>query len=124
MALVWRTGERKLLQVRILSPPPSPAEAAGYGGRSPPVDHREGGLRHVMYYVYILYCRDNKPYTGCSNNLPERMRRHEKGEVPATKEMLPVKLVSYTAFCDKYKAFKFEKYLKSGSGRAFLKKHF
>lgn len=28
------------------------------------------------------------------------------------------------AFKDKYLAFNFEKYLKSGSGRAFIKKHF
>jgi putative endonuclease len=35
----------------------------------------------------------------------------------------PIKLISYFAFSDKYIAFEFEKYLKSGSGRAFLKKH-
>ena len=28
------------------------------------------------------------------------------------------------AISDKYKAYEFEKYLKSGSGRAFIKKHF
>jgi putative endonuclease len=31
----------------------------------------------------------------------------------------PWKLVSYTAFADETKAAAFEKYLKSGSGRAF-----
>ena len=30
----------------------------------------------------------------------------------------------YIALQDKYKAFELEKYLKSGSGRAFIKKHF
>gem|GEM_PF-5744630 len=30
---------------------------------------------------------------------------------------------SYFAIPDKYKSFEFEKYLKSGSGRAFIKKH-
>jgi len=29
----------------------------------------------------------------------------------------------YFAIPNKYKAFEFEKYLKSGSGRAFIKKH-
>ncbi|TRZ64951.1 MAG: GIY-YIG nuclease family protein, partial [Spirochaetia bacterium] len=30
---------------------------------------------------------------------------------------------TYITFNDKYKAFEFEKYLKSGSGRAFINKH-
>ena len=34
-----------------------------------------------------------------------------------------MKLHCYFAFEDKYTAYNFEKYLKSGSGRAFLKKH-
>lgn len=76
-----------------------------------------------MYYVYILNCANNKPYTGCTENLKERLERHQKGYVPATRPLLPVKLVSYFAFNDKYIAFNFEKYLKSGSGRAFLTKH-
>ncbi|MDO8575945.1 MAG: GIY-YIG nuclease family protein [bacterium] len=77
-----------------------------------------------MYYVYILGCSDGKPYTGCTDNLRERIERHKKGYVPATKERRPLSLACYTAFADKYKAFEFEKYLKSGSGRAFIKKHF
>lgn len=76
-----------------------------------------------MYYVYILNCSDGKPYTGCSENLKERVDRHNKGYVPATKSRLPVKLIAYFAFNNKYTAYNFEKYLKSGSGRAFLKKH-
>jgi predicted GIY-YIG superfamily endonuclease len=44
--------------------------------------------------------------------------------VPATVNRLPVELVFYFAIDDKYKAFSFEKYLKSGSGRAFTNKHF
>ena len=76
-----------------------------------------------MYYVYILSCSDGKPYTGCTDDLKDRMVRHQKDNVPATKERLPVKLISYFAFSNKYTAFNFEKYLKSGSGRAFLKKH-
>ena len=77
-----------------------------------------------MYYVYILKCRDDNLYTGCTSNLKERIERHKNGHVPATKERRPVELVNYFATKDKYKAFEFEKYLKSGSGRAFIKKHF
>jgi predicted GIY-YIG superfamily endonuclease len=76
-----------------------------------------------MYYVYILLCCDKKPYTGCTSDLKDRIKRHESGNVPATKNRLPIKLVSYFTFPDKYKSFEFERYLKSGSGRAFLQKH-
>jgi len=77
-----------------------------------------------MYYVYILNCSDNHPYVGCTDNLKDRIDRHKKGYIPATKDRRPINLVNYIAFSDKYKAFEFEKYLKSGSGRAFTKKHF
>lgn len=76
-----------------------------------------------MYYVYLLQCKDNKPYTGCANDLKDRFSRHTAGQIPATKDQRPVKLVSYFAFSNKYSAYNFEKYLKTGSGRAFIKKH-
>ncbi|HJW18038.1 MAG TPA: GIY-YIG nuclease family protein, partial [Flavisolibacter sp.] len=59
---------------------------------------------------------------GCTENLKERLQRHSNGYVPATSSRLPVEIIFYCAFQDKYKAFAFEKYLKSGSGRAFMKK--
>ncbi|KKQ36558.1 MAG: excinuclease ABC C subunit domain-containing protein, partial [Candidatus Levybacteria bacterium GW2011_GWC2_37_7] len=74
-------------------------------------------------YVYILKCSDGKPYTGCTDDLKDRVVRHQKGFVPATKGLRPLKLINYFAFSNKYTAFNFEKYLKSGSGRAFIKKH-
>lgn len=77
-----------------------------------------------MHYVYLLICKNNRPYTGCTDNLKDRIERHNNGHVPTTKLLLPVKLISYFAFCNKYTAYNFEKYLKSGSGRAFMKKHF
>ena len=77
----------------------------------------------MFYYVYVLWCADNKPYVGCTDDLKARILRHQRGYVPATKARLPVKLLAYFAFQDKYTAFNFEKYLKSGSGRAFMKKH-
>jgi predicted GIY-YIG superfamily endonuclease len=77
-----------------------------------------------MWYVYILQCNNGQYYKGCTSNLEERLERHTKGYVDATKHLLPVTLVTYIAFTDKLKAFAFEKYLKSGSGRAFSAKHF
>lgn len=76
-----------------------------------------------MYYVYILKCKDGY-YTGCTSDLKDRVLRHQNGKVPATQSRLPISLEMYVAMKDKYKAFELEKYLKSGSGRAFAKKHF
>jgi len=75
-----------------------------------------------MYYVYSLKCKDGF-YVGCTDDLKDRVSRHVNGHVPATKGRRPVSLEFYVAMTDKYKAFGFEKYLKSGSGRAFINKH-
>ena len=76
-----------------------------------------------MYYIYSLKCKDGY-YIGCTDNLKERIDRHQKGNVPVTATRLPLKLDFYFAVDDKYRAFNLEKYLKSGSGRSFIKKHF
>jgi predicted GIY-YIG superfamily endonuclease len=51
------------------------------------------------------------------------MIRHQKGLVEATKGRLPISLEFYFAVSEKYKAYKLEKYFKSGSGRAFINRH-
>ena len=75
-----------------------------------------------MYYVYLLKCADGTIYTGCTSNIEERLIRHKKGYVHYTQTKLPVSLISFSAFTEKFKAFEFEKYLKTGSGRAFARK--
>ncbi|MFA6376456.1 MAG: GIY-YIG nuclease family protein [Candidatus Paceibacterota bacterium] len=75
-----------------------------------------------MFYVYSLKCKDGF-YIGCCEDLKERLERHKNGNVPATANRLPISFEFYFAIPDKYKAFEFEKYLKSGSGRAFIKRH-
>jgi putative endonuclease len=77
-----------------------------------------------MYYVYVLICNDNRTYIGCTNNLKDRLQMHNSNYIEATKNRTPVALKLYFAFDKEITAFKFEKYLKSGSGRAFMKKHF
>ncbi|MEK7577526.1 MAG: GIY-YIG nuclease family protein [Patescibacteria group bacterium] len=42
----------------------------------------------------MLKCNDGKPYTGCTDNLKDRLDRHQKGNVPATKDRPPVKRAS------------------------------
>ena len=75
-----------------------------------------------MWYVYILKCRDGRYYTGCTNDIVDRLKRHSRGQIHFTMSRLPVHIISYTAFKDKYKAFNYERYLKSGSGMAFRNK--
>ena len=76
------------------------------------------------YIVYILKCADGHYYVGCTSDLAERFDRHQKGYIHYTKSRLPVECINAFGFTDKYKAFAFEKYLKSGSGRAFMGRHF
>ncbi len=71
--------------------------------------HAKAGL--IMYYVYSLKCKDGY-YVGCTDNLKDRLERHQKGQVSATANRLPIKLDFYFAVKDKYVAFNFAKYLK------------
>jgi putative endonuclease len=77
-----------------------------------------------MWTVYILKCSDDTFYVGCSGDIKDRLKRHSKGEVKYTSSRLPVQITHLSIFPNKYKAFEFETYLKSGSGRAFAKKRF
>ena len=77
-----------------------------------------------MYYVYILKeITKNHFYIGHSSDLKNRLKAHYNKEVLSTKHK-QWKLNNYFAFNNIVIAKKFEKYLKSGSGRAFCKKHF
>ena len=78
-----------------------------------------------MFYVYILKNLNfkDKFYIGYSTSLKSRIEKHNNGHVPYTAKYKPLKIKTYVAFEDKEKATKFEKYLKSHSGRAFSKKH-
>jgi len=75
-------------------------------------------------YVYILQSQSNPEYfyTGLSENLRDRLRRHNAGEVPHTTKSRPWRIKTAVAFTDRERASKFEHYLKTASGRAFAKK--
>jgi len=51
-----------------------------------------------------LKCSDGTLYTGCTIDHDERIKRHQKGENTYTKFRLPILLISYIAFSNKYKA--------------------
>jgi len=77
-----------------------------------------------MKYVYILEClaEPARHYVGLTGDLPARLRRHNAGEVSHTSKFTPWRVKSYFAFSDEARAVDFERYLKSGFGRAFAKK--
>ncbi|TAN12326.1 MAG: GIY-YIG nuclease family protein [Chitinophagaceae bacterium] len=80
-------------------------------------------LSTMWYYVYILELNNKKHYIGCTTDVKERFRRHSKGNVPSTKAYRPLKLIWCCAFSDRYKAYQFERHLKSGSARDFTLRH-
>jgi predicted GIY-YIG superfamily endonuclease len=76
-------------------------------------------------YVYVLHSETDASrfYTGCTDDLRARLIRHNRGEVPHTAKWKPWRIKTYVALPDRERARSFERYLKSASGRAFLKKH-
>jgi len=62
------------------------------------------------------------PNISTSDDVPARLAKHNAGEVSHTSKYGPWRLKTYVAFSDEGQAIAFEKYLKSGSGRAFAKK--
>ncbi len=78
-----------------------------------------------FYYVYILQSTriPDRFYVGSTDDLKERLGRHNSGSVPSTAPARPWKIKTAVAFTDAERAAKFERCLKTGSGRAFAKKH-
>jgi putative endonuclease len=64
-----------------------------------------------------------KHYTGFTKDLKSRLEKHNKGQVSHTSKFLSWKIQNAISFSEEAKAREFEKYLKSGSGRSFAKKH-
>jgi len=75
-----------------------------------------------MHYVYVLRSlKDNGFYIGYSANLRRRLSEHVSGESFTTSHRGPWKLIYYEAYLERDDALGRERYLKSGSGRKFLK---
>lgn len=73
------------------------------------------------YYVYILQSqKDNNLYTGWTDNLAIRIKKHNLGKVQSTKSRRPLKLVFYEVFLNKKDALNREKFFKTGWGRRHL----
>ena len=77
-----------------------------------------------MKCVYLIRSKSalHWRYVGVTSNLEERLRAHNAGTSPHTSKYRPWELVTYLWFQDDQRAIDFERYLKSGSGRAFANK--
>ena len=80
----------------------------------------------MEYYVYILRSQRDPSqfYIGYTTDLERRMTDHANPKASAyTRQYAPWELETHVVFKDKELAQQFEIYLKSHSGRAFLRKH-
>ncbi len=79
-----------------------------------------------MWYTYVLrsLADSRQRYIGMTEDLAERLRVHNSGGSPHTAKHRPWELETIVGFKARDKAAAFERYLKSGSGFAFAKKHF
>jgi putative endonuclease len=78
-----------------------------------------------MHHVYILQsiAAPDQFYTGLTDDLDRRIKEHNRGASPHSAKFAPWKLLSCHSFADRSTAARFETYLKSGSGRAFARRH-
>lgn len=131
--------------VRLPYPPPASARSAAESGGCPAVVNRSlatvakadaGSFRAARlrlgmpvmgyHYVYILVSEADPTlhYTGCTTDLSKRLQKHNEGGVPHTAKHRPWRIETVIRFSSKTKARAFEKYLKTGSGREFARRHF
>lgn len=81
-------------------------------------------MEGIFRYVYILQSTSDESafYVGQTENLAARLAKHNAGAVSHTAKHRPWRIKTAIAFTDEMRAFAFEKYLKTASGRAFAKK--
>ena len=77
----------------------------------------------MAWFVYIVECDDGMYYTGISFNLKDRIRDHNEGRYKSsfTRGRLPVKLVYWEKFINRFDAAKREKVVKDYSRLKKLK---
>lgn len=77
-------------------------------------------------FVYVLKSPDPKPrfYFGHTSDVHARLADHNAGRCPHTARYRPWQLHVAIELPDEQRALDFERYLKSGAGRAFAKRHF
>ncbi len=79
-----------------------------------------------MYHVYILRSLSDSTqhYVGFTEDMKQRLVDHNAGHCAHTTKHRPWELVVAISLAERDRALDFERYLKSGSGRAFANGHF
>jgi len=78
-----------------------------------------------LYFTYVLQCTGNNKtilYTGYTRDIQKRLKKHRKHEVNTTKKFKSISLIYFEACLNKTDARKREIQLKTGFGRAYLKR--
>ncbi len=76
-----------------------------------------------MWFVYILKSKSSEfIYIGSTNDLERRLKEHNDLKSQSTKSYAPFEITAYVAVSTETKARELEKYFKTGSGKAILKK--
>lgn len=82
------------------------------------------GVGKRIVYVLRSDTDPSKHYVGITNNVQNRLEWHNNRPSGHTVSFRPWSIVVSMEFPSERDAVRFEKYLKSGSGRAFTKRHF
>ena len=82
------------------------------------------GLEKRIVYIIRSDVDPSRHYVGITNNVRDRLEWHNHGPCGHTVSDRPWSLVVSMHFPTEKAAVRFEKYLKSGSGRAFTRRHF
>ena len=77
----------------------------------------------TIVYVLRSEADPTRYYTGLTSNLAGRLDAHNAGRVPHTADGKPWIVDVVVEFSNEGRAVAFEKYLKSGSGCAFARRH-
>jgi predicted GIY-YIG superfamily endonuclease len=81
-------------------------------------------IQRRTVYVIRSITHPTRYYVGLTINVAARLAVHNSGGSQHTAARRPWELVTSIEFAKESSAMAFEKYLKSGSGRAFAKRHF
>jgi len=78
-----------------------------------------------FYYVYILVSETNeKAHYSITRDLMAGLMEHNQGKCLHTAKRRPWRIETAIAYRSEVKARRFERYLKTGSGREFSRRHF
>lgn len=79
----------------------------------------------MAYYTYILRSSKNSDlYVGSTENVEQRLKRHNEGKVKSTRGYRPWILLESQVFDTRSEAFQREKFLKTGQQKELLKRKY